>query len=84
MLGRDLQRLEYGWPVGMPLVRSLGAGLHELRSNLTGGRTARVILVVGDQRLVLLHGFLKKTRATPREALVLARSRKHLWEIDHA
>lgn len=84
MLGRDLQRLEYGWPVGMPLARFLGEGLHELRSNLRGSRTARVIFLVGDRRLVLLHGFLKKTRTTPKEDLALARGRKRLWEISNA
>ena len=84
MLGRDLQRLEYGWPVGMPLARSLGEGLHELRSNLRGSRTARVIFWVGERRLVLPHAFLKKTRKTSKEDLELARFRKRLWTVTDA
>src|ERR1700760_1259035 len=42
-LGFDIGTVEYGWPVGMPLCRSLGDGLWEIRSDLPGNRTARVI-----------------------------------------
>lgn len=45
IVGDDLQPLEYGWPIGMPLCRSLSShnGLWELRSNLTQGRIARIL-----------------------------------------
>ena len=33
-LGHDIGTVEFGWPVGMPLCRSLGGGLWEVRSNL--------------------------------------------------
>ncbi len=33
-----------GWPLGMPLVKSLGGGLWEARSSFPGG-IARVIVV---------------------------------------
>ena len=63
-------------PVGMPLCRSLGTGLWEIRSNISSGRIARVIFAVVDEQMVLLHGFVKKTRKTPRLDLDLALTRK--------
>jgi phage-related protein len=83
VIGNDLQRLEYRWPVGMPLSRPLGEGLHELRSNLPNGRTARILFFAASGQLVLLAGFIKKTRATPKAELELARARKRAWERAH-
>jgi hypothetical protein len=34
LVGRDIQKVEFGWPLGMPYCRSLGDGLWEVRSNL--------------------------------------------------
>ena len=42
VIGEDIKDVEYSWPIGMPLVRSMGQGLWEVRGNLTGGRIARV------------------------------------------
>ena len=50
----------------MPLCRALGGGLWEVRSNLAHGRIARVIFCVSDGKMVLLHGFEKKTQKTPK------------------
>ena len=58
----------------MPVCRSLGKGLYEIRSDLTQGRIARVIFCVARQRMVLLHGFIKKTQKTPKTELDLALS----------
>ena len=41
----------------------------------TNGRIARVIFVIHSGRMVLLHGFVKKTRKTPKPDLALARKR---------
>ncbi len=79
-IGLDLQRLEYRWPVGMPHSRSFGRGLHELRSNLPGGRTARLLFFVANSQLIIVGGFIKKTQATPRDEIVVARARKREWE----
>ena len=57
--------MEFGWPIGMPLCRSFGRGLWEVRSGLPGGRIARVIFAERDGAMVLLHGFIKKTQQTP-------------------
>ena len=59
-----------------PLVRALGAGLWEVRSSLTQGRIARVLFCINVGRMVLLHGFSKKTQKTPQSDLNLALRRK--------
>ena len=75
-IGRALMTLEFGWPIGMPLSRSMGRGLHELRVVLSGQRQARVFFYVdAEQRLILLHAFIKKTSTTPARDLELARKR---------
>jgi phage-related protein len=79
-IGQDLMRVQYRWPIGMPLCRSLGDGLWEVRSNLPSNRIARVLFSVHQERIVALHGFVKKTRKTPDEDLALARKRKREFE----
>src|SRR5512134_1750166 len=66
-IGDDLRRLQFGWPVGMPLCRPLGQGLLELRSTLPSHRIARIFLAFFDGALILLHGFIKKDRKTPKD-----------------
>src|SRR3954469_17432962 len=44
-IGVDLMRVQFGWPIGMPLVRSLKNGLWEVRSNLASQRTAAATLL---------------------------------------
>ncbi len=76
VVGRDIALVEYGWPIGMPTCRPLGAGLFEVRSDLPDGRIARVLFCPADGYLVLLHGFIKKTQKTPAADLALGRSRR--------
>jgi phage-related protein len=76
IIGYDIQTVEFGWPVGMPVCRPLGDGLWEVRSTLSGGTIARVIFCIVKGNMVLLHGFVKKTQKTPPQELVLARKRK--------
>lgn len=75
-LGFDIATVEFGWPVGMPLCRPLGGGLWEVRSNLTQGRIGRVIFCIAQGRMVLLHGFIKKTQKTPPQDMGLAKKRQ--------
>ena len=74
-IGHDIRAVEFGWPVGMPLCRSLGAGLWEVRSTLPSRRIARVLFCVGGGDLILLHGFIKKTQKTPAGDLQIAAKR---------
>jgi phage-related protein len=80
-IGQDLMRIQYRWPVGMPLCRALGGGLWEVRSNLPSNRIARVLFSVHQERIVALHGFIKKTQKTPEADLALARRRKREFEL---
>ena len=80
-IGLDLQRVQYRWPVGMPLVRPLGDGLFEVRTNLADKTIARVMFCFHNGELFALHGFIKKARRTPPEDLKLARKRKD--EVDN-
>lgn len=73
-IGEDLQTLQLRWPLGMPLVRPLGRKLWELRSNL-GTRIARIIFVVYESHIILLHGFIKKTQKTPLNEIEVALNR---------
>jgi len=75
-IGQDLLRAQWRWPAGMPLCRPMGDGLWEIRTDLATKRTARVLICLHREHLVALHGFIKKTRATPDEDLALARRRK--------
>lgn len=75
-IGQDLLRAQWRWPVGMPLCRPMGNGLWEIRTDLATKKTARVLVCLYREHLVALHGFIKKTRATPDEDLALARKRK--------
>ena len=74
-IGRDICKVQFGWPVGLPLCRPLSRGLWEVRSSLPSRREARVLFGFHDGMLIALHGFIKKTQTTPADDLTLARQR---------
>ena len=76
IIGDDVLKVQYCWPIGRPLVGSLRNGLWEVRSRL-GDRIARVMFYVEGRTMVLLHGFIKKTQKTPQYELDLALKRKN-------
>ena len=80
-VGLDLQRVQHRWPVGMPLCRSLGGGLWEVRTSLPSRAISRVFICFHDGRLFALHAIVKKTQQTPNEALLLAR--KRMKDVEH-
>lgn len=73
-IGEDIKAVQFRWPLGMPLVRKLSGKIWEVRTQLPT-RIARVLFTVKDGRMVLLHGFIKKTQATPAADLRLAEDR---------
>lgn len=73
-IGRDIAKVQFGWPVGLPLCRPLSGGLWEIRSSLATRREARVF-GFHEGRLIALHAIIKKTQRTPAEDLTLARQR---------
>jgi phage-related protein len=75
IIGEDIKTVEYGWPIGMPVSRPLGNGLHEVRSDLTNKTISRVIFTIYKNNMVLLHGFIKKDQKTSQKEMNIARSR---------
>jgi len=56
-------------------------GICEIRTHLTQDRIARVLFYIdANGRMVLLHGFIKKTQKTPLNDLELARKNKSKHE----
>lgn len=78
IIGTDILTVQKAWPIGKPLVDSLGQNLWEVRSSL-GNRIARVFFIVVDEEIILLHGIIKKTQKAPSEELKLARKRQSIY-----
>ena len=74
IIGTDIKKVQFRWPLGLPLVNSLGDKLWEVRSTIPNG-IARIIFIVSKDKMILLHGFIKKTQKTPFEDLQLAKKR---------
>ena len=74
IIGEDIKTVQFGWPLGMPLIRKLERGLWEVRSNINQG-IARVLFAVDGNVMILLHGFIKKSQKTPLTDLNTARRR---------
>ena len=77
-IGDDIKAVEFGWPIGLPVCRPLGKGLYEVRTTLKN-RIVRVLFAIEGDKMVLLHGFIKKSQATPDADLNLARTRLQLF-----
>ena len=73
-IGEDIKTAQFGWPLGMPLIKKIEKGLWEVRSNITDG-IARTFFTVEKGTMVLLHGFVKKSQGTPPNELQTARRR---------
>jgi phage-related protein len=85
-IGEDMKTIEYGWPIGMPLVRKMDTNLWEVRCHISGGQIARVLFTVYEDIMVLLHGFIKKSQKTPNKDLTLAKQRRNTVlneRVDH-
>lgn len=74
LIGEDIKTVQWGWPLGMPLVRAMGGGLYEVRIHLES-RIARVLFSFRDGQIILLHGFIKKSQKIPKPDLDLAKER---------
>ncbi len=72
-IGREIRTVQFGWPVGMPVVGKLENRLWEIRVTLDR-RIARVIFTLVDAKAVLLHGFIKKRQRIADHDLQLART----------
>ncbi|MES2981346.1 MAG: type II toxin-antitoxin system RelE/ParE family toxin [Verrucomicrobiota bacterium] len=82
IIGADILAVQWKWPIGKPLVDSMGGGLWEVRSSL-GTRIARTFFIIVDEEMILLHGIIKKSRTAPKQELDLARKRQATYMKEH-
>ncbi len=73
-IGEDIAYVQYKWPIGKPRVDHLRGAIWEVRTSL-GNRIARTLFAVDDGTMLLLHGFIKKTRQAPVSEIALAEKR---------
>lgn len=74
LIGDDIKTVEYGWPIGMPVCKGMGKGLYEVRTELRN-TIARVLFSISSNKMLLLHGFVKKAKKTPQNELETAHRR---------
>lgn len=79
LIGEDIKTAQLGWPLGMPLIRKIDKDLWEVRTRLAVG-IARVFFTVDGERMILLHGFIKKSQKTPKNELSTALSRLGIYQ----
>jgi len=73
---RVTERVEiFGPNLGMPFTRSMGKGLFEIRAKGKEGIGRAFFCIIVDQRIVILHAYIKKTHKTPQKELKIARRR---------
>ena len=73
-IGEDIKTVQFGWPLGMPLVDHIGNDIWEVRSKLDT-RIVRVLFSLENGVMVLLHAFIKKQQKTPKPELDLTTER---------
>ena len=72
---------EHGANLGMPYTRAMGNGLFEIRAKGHEGIGRAFFCTLVGRRIIILHGFIKKTDKTPKHELDIARQR--MKEIKH-
>lgn len=75
-IGNDIRTVQYGWPLGMPLVRYLNDGLWEVRVKLASSRIARILFFITEHTMILVHAFIKKSKTILQHDLEIAKMRK--------
>lgn len=76
ILARYLRMIDsvehYGYHPEMPDAKSLGKGLFEFRVKGFEGIGRAFFCYMKDQRVMILHGFIKKSQKTPRKEIEIA------------
>lgn len=67
--------LTFGPDLGMPHTRAMGQGLFELRLKSKEGIGRVFFCTRPEQRILMLHAFVKKSAKTPTKELTIARKR---------
>lgn len=73
---------EVGPNLGMPRTRALGDGLFEIRAKGAEGIGRAFFCALIGRRIVILHGFIKKSQCTPKKEIEIAM--KRLDEVRYA
>jgi phage-related protein len=73
-IGIEIKTVQFGWPIGMPVVRKIRKDLWEVRVTLYQ-RIARIIFTIYGGEMILLHGFIKKTQTLAKHDIDLAEER---------
>ncbi len=73
-IGEDIAYVQYKWPIGKPQVDHLRGPIWEVRSTLKS-IIVRTLFAVDGNKMILLHGFIKKTQQTPPNEILLAEKR---------
>jgi phage-related protein len=74
LIGEDIKTVQFGWPIGMPVVEKLDHDLWEVRTTLKNG-ICRILFTLHGNNIVLLHGFMKKSRRIHKDDLAVAHAR---------
>ena len=69
------QMTAHGPNLGMPYTRAMKEGLFEIRAKGREGIGRAFFCTLIGRRIVILHGFIKKTEQTPTRELKIARQR---------
>lgn len=73
-VGADIFAAQKGFPLGLPLCRKMETDLWEIRSTVSDG-ICRVFFTVDGDAMILLHGFKKKSKKTPKKEIDIAENR---------
>ena len=80
---RIAEQMEVSGPnLGLPYTKAMGGGLFEIRARGSEGIGRAFFCCMGEQKIVILHGFIKKTQTTPRREMRLAL--KRMKEVKNA
>ena len=71
-IGEGIKDVEFSWPIGLPLVRSLGHDLWRFQAICAVGELPERYSASSESNLILLHGFVKKRQKTPPHEIDLA------------
>mgnify|MGYP006366165505 FL=1 len=77
-VGADIMAVEMLWPIGYPTVKKLDKNLWEVRSNISDKKISRILFTISENKMILLHGFIKKTQKLSKEDFDLAKKRRDL------
>lgn len=74
-IGLTSRMIEHGPNLGLPHTDSFGSGLFELRLKGIEGIARVFFCMMVEEKIVMLHSFIKKTQKIPDKELKIAKSR---------